>query len=144
AHRVVVAGQSFGGWNTLAFGTLDDPRVRGLLNFAGGIADPSCPAWASRLASGAAHYGARTRVPSLWFYGDNDETFPISTWQDMHRRYVAAGGPAELVAYGRFLSDAHNMLGNREGMALWEPKVDAFLARLGLPSAPLHLQYLPA
>jgi len=36
ASRIVVAGQSFGGWNTLAFGMLAPTTVRGLIDFSGG------------------------------------------------------------------------------------------------------------
>jgi dienelactone hydrolase len=142
-NRVIVAGQSFGGWNALAFGTLGDRRVKGLLNFAGGVHEPNCSSWEDRLIEGAEDFGSHTRIPSLWFYGDNDGTFPPSVWHSMHSHYVAAGGPAELVAYGRFISDAHNMIGSIEGFAIWMPKVDAFLAKLGLPATELHAEYLP-
>ncbi len=42
--RIVVAGQSFGGWNTLAVGTMDVPGVRGLVSFAGGMNESDCGA----------------------------------------------------------------------------------------------------
>jgi dienelactone hydrolase len=142
-NRVVVAGQSFGGWNTLAFGSLSHPKVRGLINFAGGAKISNCGATESTLALGAEHFGARTSVPSLWFYGDNDSKFPPSVWQAMFERYTAAGGRAELVAYGPFMADSHNMLGYPEGLRIWAPKVDAFLATLGLPNRITNPEYLP-
>jgi dienelactone hydrolase len=125
--RIVVVGQSYGGWNTLAVGTLKVPGVRALVNFAGGRNTPNCPGWQEDLAAASAKYGAATSTPSLWFYGDNDTKFTLNVWTDMHRRYTAAGGPAELVAYGRFMNDAHKLLGMVEGLPIWIPKLDAFL-----------------
>src|SRR5438105_1929870 len=69
--HVVVVGQSHGGWTTLAFGPLNYPGVKGLINFAGGLRQDGCPNWKEALADGAARYAKETRLPSLWFYGDN-------------------------------------------------------------------------
>jgi dienelactone hydrolase len=142
--RVVVAGQSFGGWNTLAFGTLNHPKVKGLINFAGGAVISSCHSTLSTLARAAEYYGSKTTIPSLWFYGDNDAKFAPPVWHGMFDHYTAAGGRAELVAYGRFMTDSHNLLGFPEGLRIWGPKVDAFLSRVGLPSKITHPEYLPA
>ncbi len=143
-NRVVVAGQSFGGWNTLAFGTLNHPMVKGLINFAGGAQISNCGETLAALAHAAGHYGAQTAIPSLWFYGDNDAKFAPPVWQAMYDSYTAAGGRAELVAYGRFMTDSHNLLGFPEGLRIWSPKVDAFLTKVGLPSEITHPEYLPA
>ena len=47
-------------------------------------------------------YGGRSKLPSLWFYGDNDSYFPPEVWKELQARYAAAGGKARLVAFGRF------------------------------------------
>jgi dienelactone hydrolase len=143
-NRAVVAGQSFGGWNTLALGALHHPKIRGLINFSGGAEISACPATEAALASAAGHYGAWTQVPSIWFYGDNDATFAPNIWRAMHESYVAAGGAAELVAYGTFMGDSHNLLGFPEGLTIWAPRLDAFLRKLGLPATITHPEYLPA
>lgn len=143
-NQVLVAGQSFGGWNTLAFGTLNHPRVRGLINFAGGAHISTCEDTPSALARAAGHFGAETTIPSIWFYGDNDAKFAPTVWRGMFDSYTAAGGPAELVAYGRFMTDSHNLLGFPEGLQIWSPKVDAFLAKVGMPNKIIHPEYLPA
>ena len=144
--RIVVAGQSFGGWNTLALGTLGRRGVKGLVNFSGGMREGDCrfSDQDASLADGAGIFGTRTRVPSIWFYGDNDMIFPESTWRAMYARYTAAGGGrAELVAYGNFMDDAHQLLSHAEGFPIWTPKVDAFLARIGLPATPVYPGYMP-
>ena len=35
------------------------------------------------------------------------------------------------------------MLSSYEGLRIWTPKVDAFLAKIGLPSKPIYPQYMP-
>jgi len=136
-NNIVVLGQSHGGWTTLAFGAIGYPGVKALVNFAGGLRQDSCVAWENNLAKGAAEYASQTRVPSLWFYGDNDSFFTTSTYRAMFDRYTASGGPARLVAFGLFGTDAHSMFGSRTGSSIWQPEVTQFLAAQGLPSTPL-------
>jgi hypothetical protein len=47
------------------------------------------------------------------------------------------------VPVGSFMEDSHQLLSFPEGLAIWTPRVDAFLARVGLPSAMVHPEYLP-
>ena len=131
--RILVTGQSHGGWTSLAFGTLNYPGVRGLINFAGGLRQENCAGWEATLARAGAGYGKETKVPSLWFYGDNDSYFKPETFRPLFGNYVAAGGRAELVAFGKFGSDAHAMFGSRAGEAIWQPRVEAFMRSLELP-----------
>lgn len=143
ASRIVIAGQSFGGWNTLAFGTLHYPNVKGLINFAGGMIASTCRSPERTLARAVGRYGADTHIPSLWFYGDNDALFPVETWRAMYEAYSAAGGAVELVAYGKFMKNSHIMLNYPEAFRIWVPKVDAFLTRLGLPGKLVYPEYMP-
>ena len=137
--RLLVAGQSHGGLATMALGTRNPEGVRGLINFAGGLRIRSCN-WESALASAFEAYGARTKLPSLWFYGDNDSFFPPGLWKDLHARYTAAGGNARLVAFGTFPNDAHGMFASRAGLPIWVPEVEKFLDQLGLPSKPIPMK----
>ncbi len=131
--RILLMGQSHGGWTTLALGTLSYPGVRGLVNFAGGLRQESCSAWEGVLASAAGSYGKETTLSSLWFYGDNDSYFNVATWKSMFERYTAAGGKARIVAFGTFGGDSHAMFGSRNGQRIWQPEVLAFLGQVGLP-----------
>jgi hypothetical protein len=93
-----------------------------------------CPNWQQALAGGAASYAKETRLPSLWFYGDNDSYFSPETFHAMHEQYMAAGGKSRLVAFGKFGSDSHNLFGARSGAAVWQPELTGFLASIGMPS----------
>ncbi|PRC94868.1 Alpha/beta hydrolase family [Solimicrobium silvestre] len=142
ANRVVMAGQSFGGWNTLAFGALQYPNVKGLINFSGGLVASNC-ATDLKLSQAVSYFGEHSRVPSLWFYGDNDKLFPVETWRKMLERYTKNGGNAELVAYGKFMENSHLMLSFPESFPIWVPKLDAFLAKIGLPNQLVYPEYMP-
>lgn len=131
--QILVMGQSHGGWTTLAFGQENYPGVRGLINFAGGLRQESCAGWESGLGRAASEYGKNTKSPSLWFYGDNDSYFSAFTYKEMFEKYTSAGGQAELVAFGVFGSDSHAMFGSRSGEAIWQPKVQLFMQKVGLP-----------
>lgn len=135
--RNVVMGQSHGGLATLAYGTDPHPGTRLLVNFAGGLREEFCVGWEKALVSAIAAYGAGVHVPSLWFYGENDSYFPPAIAQPAYQGYVRNGGPAELVAFGPFGSDAHLMFGSRAGLPIWVPRVMAALAAAGLPVQPL-------
>jgi dienelactone hydrolase len=137
-QRNVVLGQSHGGLTTLAYGTAPHPGTRLLVNFAGGLRQESCAGWQQNLARAIGDYGADTRLPSLWFYGDNDSYFPPFVWRGAHERYTQAGGRADLVAFGTFGSDAHSLFGSRAGLPIWMPKVLAALDAAGLPTQLVH------
>jgi len=133
ATRIIVMGQSHGGMSTLALGTLGRPGVRGLVNFAGGLRSDNCVAWESVLARAFGAYGRETRVPSLWFYGDNDSYWRRDTWEAMHAAYSAGGGNARMVAFGTFAAgDAHSMFGSRSGQDIWLPEFDRFAIEVGV------------
>jgi dienelactone hydrolase len=133
-NRIVIAGQSYGGLATIAFGNRRFPGVRGLINFAGGLrADGGDCQWQNALVNAFATYGAKSSAPSLWFYGQNDSYFNHEMAARMHGAYVRAGGNARLVAYGPFKADAHGMIGSRDGVRVWWPETEKFLRQIGMP-----------
>lgn len=134
-ERIVVAGQSYGGLASIAFGARQFPGVRGLINFAGGLRvhGGSCQ-WQASLVHAFAEYGRQARVPSLWFYGANDSHFGPDLAANMFNAYTTAGGNGRLVAYGAFKSDAHMMSGSHEGVKIWWPETEKFLQSIGMPT----------
>jgi len=140
----LIIGQSHGGWTTLAYGASNpDPSVRGLVNFAGGLKQTDCLGWDLNLASAAGNYADKTKVPSLWFYGDNDSFFSRTVSDNMFKHYHAAQPNSAFVAFGAFKQDAHSLFGHKDGRAIWEPHLEQFLKQLGLPTAVVNPQYKP-
>ncbi|MGV3741912.1 MAG: dienelactone hydrolase family protein [Burkholderiaceae bacterium] len=132
--RIIVAGQSYGGLATMAFGTRNYPGVKGLINFAGGLRTEGGCEWQQSLVTAFAEYGSESQLPSLWFYGENDTYFNHVLARTMHDAYVQNGGNATLVAYGPFKHDAHAMVGSRDGVKIWWPETEKFLKQLGMPT----------
>lgn len=143
--RVVVTGQSFGGWNTLGLGTAPPAGVRGLVLFNAALRDSSCPAneQDKSLVAAGGRFGLATALPSLWFYGENDTIMPTATWRGVFDQYKNAGARAELVDIGRFGTDSHQFLGSLSSLPLWAPKLDGFLAGIGMPASDVNPGYLP-
>jgi dienelactone hydrolase len=134
-NRIIVAGQSYGGLTTMAFGTHGFPGVKGLINFAGGLrVDGGSCNWQGALVTAFAEYGSKNTLPSLWFYGQNDSFFNHDVATRLHNAYVTAGGNAKLVAYGPFKSDAHGMVSSRDGVKIWWPETEMFLRQIGMPT----------
>ena len=61
----------------------------------------------------------------------------------MYDRYTASGGHAELVDIGVFMKNSHNFLALPEAPPLWTPKIDNFLAQIGMPHAQINPGYMP-
>lgn len=134
-EHIVIAGQSYGGLATVAFGTRRYPGVRGLINFAGGLRiDGAGCDWKTSLVKAMGNYGAKSSLPSLWFYGENDSYFDHPLAQQMQASYQAGGGAVQLVAYGSFKNDAHGMVGSRDGVSIWLPDTERFLKSIGMPA----------
>ena len=142
--QTLVVGQSHGGWTTLAYGAAKpDSSVKGLVNFAGGLRQPDCIGWQLTLARAAASYAKDTKLPSLWFYGDNDSFFTKEVYTEMFARYSKENPQAQLIAFGEFGQDSHSLFGSKAGRAIWEPHLDTFMKQLGLPIKVVYPQYRP-
>lgn len=131
-NRIVVGGQSGGGLATLAFGAQPNHEVKGLLNFAGGLRSTRSD-WRELMVNAFAHYGARTKVPSLWFYSANDSFFEHEQAQGAFEAYRQAGGTgAHLVKVEAFKRDGHAMFADADGVPLWWPATEKFLREIGM------------
>jgi dienelactone hydrolase len=134
AQHIVVAGTSHGGLATVAYGPEAAAGVRALINFSGGLRQDSCTDWQSNLTQAFGAYGEKTRVPSLWLYGDNDSIWPAALVGQMYAAYVGHGASAKMIDFGAYKNDAHRLVGDRDGVRVWWPSVEAFLARVGMPT----------
>ncbi|QCP48012.1 hypothetical protein FAZ95_01725 [Trinickia violacea] len=135
AQHIVVAGSSHGGLTTIAYGANAAPGVRGLVNFSGGLRQDACSGWQNNLTQAFETYGENTRVPSLWLYGDNDSVWTPALSAKMYAAYVAHGAKAQLVDFGDYKNDAHRLVVDHDGVGVWWPPVEAFLAHIGMPTS---------
>ncbi len=135
--RIIFMGQSHGGLTIMAYATKAFEGVRGVINFAGGLrlTGERCFSWEKSLVDAFRDFGKESRIPSLWFYGENDSYFNPDLVKRMHDAHLQAGGKAKLVAFGPFKGDAHATFGDRAGLPIWWPETEAFLKSLDLPTA---------
>jgi dienelactone hydrolase len=144
-NKIIVAGQSYGGLNTLAAASNDIAGLQLAVNFAGGLKYMSkdltvavCD-WQKSLLEATAKFGASSKVESLWFYGQNDSLFPPDLVVKMRDAYQKGGAKVDLLQYGEFRKDAHGMFGTQVGFdTIWWPKLSAALQAKGLPTERLY------
>jgi dienelactone hydrolase len=138
--RVIAVGQSLGGGVVLAFAARRPAGLIGVVNVSGGVwrtkADGSVCDFAE-LNAAMASFGARTRIPTLWLYAENDTLFPPDVAARMRDAYTAAGGRAELQMFPPVLQDGHRLFADFSGRVKWLRAVDRFLATNHMPNANL-------
>lgn len=132
--RVVLHGVSYGGFGTIASIARAPPGVIGAVNFVGGLGGnpqrrPRDPCQGDKISSIAAAAGARSRVPMLWLYAENDAFWGAEWPKRWHQAFTGAGGNAKLATFGPIGADGHKLL--NEGFGQWRPVVDAFIEGLG-------------
>ena len=76
------------------------------------------------LVSAMATFGARTRVPSLWLYAENDSLFPPDLVNRMRDAYAKAGGRVELQMLPPILHDGHYLFADFSGRVKWLRALD--------------------
>jgi dienelactone hydrolase len=134
AQRIVVIGASQGGLVAAALGASDVPGLVGIVNFSGGLRQDRCKGWPDRNIAAFRAYGAKTRVPALFLYGDNDLHW--GNGELSHRFFDAyhAGNPrSTYVDTGTFeKGSSHYLFESFDGLQVWVPLVGEFFRSLGL------------
>ncbi len=130
--RLLMVGQSAGGWAALAYASRHPEGLAAVMNFAGGRGGrrdnrPNNNCSPDRLVAAAGALGRTARVPSLWVYSDNDTFFGPELVRRMHAAFTGAGGRAQLVQLPPFRDDGHRLFGTVEGMRIWTPIAGSFL-----------------
>ena len=134
AKRVVVVGQSVGGYTAIATAAKNPEGLVVAINFAGGSGGnpqtrPGEPCEAYKLEKMYADFGNTSKVPTLWIYTENDQYFAPRYSQAWHQAFVKSGGRAEFNLLPAFAADGHTLF--TAGAALWEPIVTRFLQANG-------------
>jgi dienelactone hydrolase len=129
-NRIVLLGQSAGGWGVLASAGQNLPGVVAIVNFAGGRGsrgpDNVCASYV--LVRAARRFGERVDIPVLSIYTANDSYFNPSLARQMHDAFVEGGARrARLLQLPAFSQDGHSLFGHRDGPDVWGPHVEAFL-----------------
>src|SRR5687768_8277194 len=136
ATRIVLAGQSAGGFGSVAAAATRLEGLVAVVNFAGGRGSrgPDDVCGEGGLVDAMRRYGAGARVPQLWLYSANDRFFNAALAKRMFSAFVDAGGMAELVSAPAVGLDGHAYFAT--AMDHWSPRVREFLTRVGARHEP--------
>ncbi len=134
ARRIVVVGQSAGGFGVIALADQPPPGVLGVISFAGGRGGDDhehiCSG-AQSLVDAAGVFGRANRLPQLWLFASNDHFFAPPVAHAMFAAYQAGSGPkmtfVDLPAFG---DDGHKTLGRADPSVYADP-VLVFLRQIG-------------
>jgi len=136
ATRVLGLGVSVGGAAMLAWAATRPDGLLGVVNVSGGTGAliPGRHCDEDGLVSAVASYGARTRIPTLWLYAENDSFFGPALVRRMHGAFTQGGGDASLRLFGPVGEDGHTLWSRFDGLLLWLPELDRFLRAHGVPT----------
>ncbi|CAB3773486.1 MULTISPECIES: alpha/beta hydrolase family protein [Burkholderia] len=134
-NRVVLVGQSAGGFASLAAASHAPPGVVGVVNFSGGrggnpTTHPGQPCDPQQMADTIAHFAGTTRVPVLWHYVQNDKYFApevVATW---FAAFQAAGGRGQMIVEPPFGKNGHGMFSVETAIPIWLPHFEQFVGPL--------------
>jgi pimeloyl-ACP methyl ester carboxylesterase len=132
--KVIVVGQSAGGWASIALSSLNPAPVRAIITFAagrGGRVDgkPNNNCAPDKLVEATREFGRTARIPMLWLYAANDTYFGPELSRQMHEAFTAVGGKVEYHLLPPFKSEGHFLIDSPDAIPIWAPLVSDFLDR---------------
>lgn len=130
--RVLVVGHSYGGLVSVAYGaTYQNPSVKGIINFSGGLKNLSGPClWDVSLTKAFSEFSKTARIPNLWIYAANDQLFPASLANKLTQTYRDGGAPIRSVLIESYPGEGHYLFEDLQGIILWGPHVSDFLKQI--------------
>lgn len=114
--KVVLMGQSQGGWSVLACASVPIEGVVGVVNISGGTnylsmgSGSITEAVQDHWVAGCEELGAEARVPSLWIYSENDKGISAPTAERMFMAYIGAGARANMLMLPAYGNDGHGIV----------------------------------
>lgn len=131
ATRIVLIGQSAGGWGSLAAASETPPGLVAAVLFAPGRGSlaPDQVCGGDALVAAAGLYGKTTHVPTLWIYSENDHYFSPKLARDVYNGFhAAAGGSSEFIEEPSCSNDGHMLVYRCPDV--WHTSVAAFLQKI--------------
>ena len=122
--KVLLAGQSRGGFLAMHYAGLKPGEVLGVVNFCGGWY-PYGPVTTPYYAN--AGRGAGAKVQQLWLYADNDRLYKEALIREYQQAFAAAGGNARFELLHGVPGDGHLL---RLYPERWRAVADQYLTSL--------------
>lgn len=136
-RRIVLLGQSAGGFASIAAASRAPAGVLAVVNLSGGRGGSPAregePCGSEVMAETLARFGRTIRVPVLWHYAENDRYFGPAHVRAWFAAFEAAGARGRLVMQPPFGKDGHRMFASPDGLPIWTAEFDRFLRDTGFP-----------
>ncbi|MEQ9199579.1 MAG: alpha/beta fold hydrolase, partial [Rhodospirillales bacterium] len=132
--RILLVGQSAGGFGSVAAASRKPAGVRGVINFAGGRGSQSSGSNCSpdALVAAMESYGRTTDLPSLWIYTRTDRYFGPALSGRMYQAFDRASpSSSDYRLLDTTPGDGHSLF--TRDIPAWSPVVQDWLTRQGLP-----------
>jgi dienelactone hydrolase len=135
--KILLVGQSAGGFGSLATASLNPSGVIGVVNFAGGHGGnpdtrPGNPCAPERMAETMAKFAKTIKVPVLWHYAENDLFFSPSVVKSWFTAFHEVWAKSRLVIQPPFGKDGHSLFASKSAIPIWTPEFDSFLKEIGM------------
>lgn len=136
-ERIILFGQSAGGFASIAAASQSPPGVIAVVNFSGGrggqpATRPGEPCGADVMTRAIARFAQTIRVPVLWHYAENDRYFAPEHVRAWFGAFEAAGARGTLVMQPPFGNDGHSLFASAAGLPMWTAAFDGFMRQIGV------------
>jgi dienelactone hydrolase len=126
----ISVGHSAGAFATVALTADPPPGLAAAISFAPGRGStaPDTVCGEKQLVAAFAQYGRTSRVPLLWVSAENDHFFGPRLVPLLTGAFSKAGGNLTTIKAPSFGSDGHQLFSTANGIPVWSPIVDRYLA----------------
>jgi dienelactone hydrolase len=135
--RAIAIGVSVGGGTVLAFAARQPKGLRAVINVSGGVQrfkGDGTMCVDEALTSAMTAFGARTTIPTLWLYAENDSLFGPDLVRRMREAYAGAGARVDFHMFPPLQIDGHALFADLQGRIKWLAALDKFLVAHQLPT----------
>jgi dienelactone hydrolase len=131
--KLLLSGQSAGGFAVLTALAMNIPELLGVIDYAGGRTDMTSVRAASHsntvMINAFGEVGKAASAPLLMVFAENDSRYTANTIRESHQAFTQSGGKATLALYPPLAGDGHFV---HHQPNLWRDDVRKFLQKLGL------------
>jgi dienelactone hydrolase len=131
--RMIAIGVSAGGAAVMALSARNPTNLRAVINVSGGLRMENCPK-EQALVQVFKDFGAKSRVPTLWMYAQNDNSFGPELVGRMRDAFLDGGGDVKFVMFDPIGKDGHTLFSSGAGRFRWLQQMDGFLRFHDLPT----------
>jgi dienelactone hydrolase len=135
--RILLVGQSAGGFASIATAATNPEGVVAAINFAGGLAgspieSPRRSCKPEQVSAIYGQFGKTARMPTLWLYAENDLFWGADVPKQWFDAFEHGGSDATLIQTPPIPGEENGHTLINTGGPLWKPGVETFLQKLKL------------